>query len=131
MPVTVSAAPARQPVNLQVTRTGGMAGLHTTSDDRLLTGGIVIAVWLAGLALVSLLLSLMEQRVTAPAAAPPASATPSVAPVETLPPTVVVAESDAVHPADCRPGERAVDERRCASPPPRRDASAEPPRREP
>ena len=103
-----------------------MAGLCTTRDDQFLTGGIVIGVWLAGLAVLAVVSSLMHQGVTTPAAALPEVATPSIAPVETLPPTVVVVERDEVYPADCRPGEHGIGDGHCASPSPRLDVADEP-----
>jgi hypothetical protein len=107
-----------------------MAGLRTASDERLFMGGIVIAVWIAGLVGVGLLFSIGERRAAAPAAvtAPP----PVPTPAETLPPTVVVAGRADVYSAECgRAGERGSVERRCAAASPWRDIPAEQPHPEP
>ena len=96
-----------------------MARLRRTLNDRLLTGSIVSAAWLGSLALSSLLMSPAGLRVATRAPAPPAA--PSEAPVETLPPTLVVAGRDDVSPPDCRPGERGLNDGRCVDSPARPD----------
>jgi hypothetical protein len=108
-----------------------MAGLRTAPDDRWLTGGIVVAVWLVGLAVASLLFSLRQPAITTPAPAPAAAAAIAVSPVETLPPTVVVAERAEIHAPDCRAGERNPADHRCAAASLRRDIPGEHPNREP
>jgi hypothetical protein len=88
-----------------------MAGSRTASDERLLVAGVVVAVWLASLAAISLLISIAQRAATpSPAAAPPG---PALAPVATLPPTVVTAERADAY--DCGPGaERHASGRPCA-----------------
>ena len=109
-----------------------MAGVRTVFDDRSLTGGILTAVGVAVLAVAGHFWPVRQQEVTAPASAPPAAAAyPSVAPVETLPPTVVVAERDEVDPSDCAPGDGGIGDRRCVSPSPRPALAGEPSRRDP
>jgi hypothetical protein len=103
-----------------------MAELRTTSDDRWYTGGIVVAVWLAGLAglaAVSPWFPLGQRAATAPAPAP----APTLSPTETLPPIVVVAERADAYAPDCRPAERGAAERHCTPPALRDDPFAAPP----
>ena len=92
-----------------------MAGLRTASDERLYAGGIVLAVWLAGIVGAGLLLAAGQRRaVPAPPTAAP-TADPSLAPAETLPPTIVTAPRAEASADDCpRAGEPGTAARRCA-----------------
>jgi hypothetical protein len=87
-----------------------MAGSHTASDDRLFMAALVVAVWLASFAAISLLFSRGQRAAPTPPPALPAE--PAVTPTATLPPTVVTAgRADAY---DCGPGsDGRPRERRC------------------
>lgn len=99
-----------------------MAGSRTASDDRLFMVGVVVAVWLASLAAVSLLLSIGQRAATTPPVAAPA--TPPLTPAETLPPTVVTAERADAY--DCGPSsERRPADRHCAPVGARREPAAD------
>ena len=109
-----------------------MAGSRRAGDQRLYTGGLVFAVWLAGLVAVGMLLSMWQQGATASAPATLSSPglAPVLAPAETLPPTVVVGERADAYAPDCgRSGARPAD-RRCRAGTPRLEPVADRPQAE-